>query len=94
MKKILTVVLSLVLVFSLCFAATGCGGNDGGDAGAEKVVLHFGSTQGTTHAWYEAAETFKAAVDANSNGSLEIQIDFGGVWGSDKEHAEAVQNGS
>ena len=97
MKKTLTVVLSLVLVLSLCFMATGCGGDDepaanGGDG--EAVVLHFGSTQGTSHAWFEAASEFETALKENSGGSLEAQIDFGGVWGSDKEHAEAVQNGT
>ena len=96
MKKALSVLLSLVLVFTMCAAMTGCGGDDGGDASAsgDKVVLHFGSTQGTTHAWYEAATAFKDTVEKNSNGSIEIQIDFGGVWGSDKDHAEAVQSGA
>ena len=96
MKKTLTVVLSLVLVLSLCFMATGCGGDEGGegDASGEATVLHFGSTQGTSHAWYEASESFVTNLAENSGGALEAQIDFGGVWGSDKEHAEAVQNGT
>ena len=97
MKKTLTVVLSLVLVLSLCFMATGCGGDEGGEGdanGGEATVIHFGSTQGTSHAWYEASESFVTNLAENSGGTLEAQIDFGGVWGSDKEHAEAVQNGT
>ncbi|MGN1143595.1 MAG: TRAP transporter substrate-binding protein [Anaerovoracaceae bacterium] len=98
MKKTLSAVLALLLVLSMCFMAVGCGGsNDGGDAAggdaAQEVVLHFGSTQGTSHAWYEAANKFAENVAASNTG-LTIQVDFGGVWGSDKEHAEAVQNGT
>ena len=96
MKKFLTALLSLVMVFSLCLTAVGCGGDDnGGDAtGDEKVVLHLGSTVSTTHAWYEAAETFQKNLSEASGGTMEVQLDFGGVWGSDKENAEAVQNGT
>ena len=92
MKKVLSVVLSVVMIFTMCFALSGCGGDNGGDA--ETVVLHFGSTQGTTHAWYEKALEFKDAVEEATNGSVEVQLDFGGVWGSDKDHAEAVQSGA
>lgn len=101
MKKTLSVVLTLVMILSMCFMFAGCGSDDadapqtdGDGANAEAVVLHFGSTQGTTHAWYEAAGKFAENLKTASNGSLEAQIDFGGVWGSDKEHAEAVQNGT
>lgn len=94
MKKVVTVVLTLTIVFVMCFALVGCdNGTEDGDKAAT-AVLHFGSTQGTTHAWYEAVAAFKNAVEEKTNGSVEIQVDFGGVWGSDKEHAEAVQNGS
>ena len=97
MKKVLSVVLSLMMIFTMCFAITGCGSSsdDSADtASSDAIVLHFGSTQGTTHAWYEAATAFKDAVESGTNGAVEIQIDFGGVWGSDKDHAEAVQAGS
>ena len=98
MKKTLSAVLTLLLILSMCFMAVGCGNDDPGTTGdndgdaAAEVVLHFGSTQGTSHAWYEAANKFAENVAAADTG-LKIQVDFGGVWGSDKEHAEAVQNG-
>lgn len=94
MKKVLSVVLSLALIFTMCFVFAGCGSDDNGDASGEPIVLHFGSTQGTTHAWYEAVAAFSEAVESGTNGGVEIQIDFGGVWGSDKDHAEAVQSGA
>ena len=93
MKKVLTIVLSFVMIFTMCFALSGCGGSEG-KSGGDTVVLHFGSTQGTTHTWYEKATAFKDAVEKATDGSVEIQIDFGGVWGSDKDHAEAVQSGA
>lgn len=97
MKRILTALLALTLVLSMSFAFTGCG-NDGGEdksgGNKEKLVIHFGSTQGTTHAWYKAAETFAQKVNKQSEGTMEISIEFGGVMGSDKDHAEAVQNGA
>lgn len=100
MKKRLTLVLAITLVLLMtAFALTGCGGAggdeaDSGDAAAEPVVIHFGSTQGTTHAWYVAAEAFSQKIKEQSGGTMEISMEFGGVWGSDKDHAEAVQNGS
>lgn len=96
MKKKLSLLLVLVLIFTMsAFAFTGCGGgNAGGDTDAEKVVIHFGSTQGTTHAWFIAAENFSNAVAEMSEGTMEVSMEFGGVWGSDKDHAEAVQNGA
>lgn len=92
-KKALSILLTFVLIFTMCFALAGCGGSDSGD-GEQAVVLHFGSSQGTTHAWYEAATAFKDTVEKESNGSVTIQIDFGGVWGTDKDHAEQVQSGA
>ena len=94
MKKILTVLLSVVLIGAMPLAFTGCGKSTSGGGDGEKLVIHFGSTQGTTHAWYKAAEKFAKAVEEESNGNIEISIEFGGVNGSDKDHAEAVQNGS
>lgn len=94
MKKVLSVVLSLAMIFTMCFAFSACGSDDGGAEGGEPIVLHMGSTQGTTHAWYEAATALCETVKAETNGAVEIQIDFGGVWGSDKDHAEAVQSGA
>lgn len=96
MKKTLSIVLALMMVLSVSFVAAGCGGggSDEGSSDAEAKILHFGSTQGTTHAWYEAAQTFATNLEQNSNGALKAQIDFGGIWGSDKDHAEAVQNGT
>ena len=91
MKKKLSIVIALLLVLSLCMTAVGCGSKSSIEGSTEEVVLHFGSTQGTSHAWYEAANTFADNVAASDTG-LKIQIDFGGVHGSDKEHAEAVQN--
>ena len=91
-KKILTLGLSLAMVATMAIGLAGCGGSS--SSSDDKLVIHFGSTQGTTHAWYKAAEEFAAAVDEASNGSIEISIEFGGVNGSDKDHAEAVQNGS
>lgn len=99
MKKILIVALALLLAF----ATAACGNkddggdtSDGGDnSGADKKVeLHFGSTVATTHAWYRAAEEFKAEVEEKSGGSIEIILDFGGVHGSDKDHCEAVRAGT
>ena len=94
MKKVLSSLLALTMIFTMCFALSGCGGGDESEGSSDAVVLHFGSTQGTTHAWYEAATAFKEAVESGTGGSVEIQIDFGGVWGSDKDHAEAVQSGA
>lgn len=99
MKKRLTLTLAIVLILVMTASVmTGCGGSEsgeptGGDV-AEPVVIHFGSTQGTTHAWYKAAETFASTLKEKSGGSLDVSMEFGGVWGSDKDHAEAVQNGS
>ncbi len=109
MKKTLTLVLSLLLIFSLCFMFTSCGSSSSSSSSdssttadsssddettEESVVLHFGATQSTTMAWYRAAETLAETVYEESNGTIEISLEFGGVWGSDKEHLEAIENGT
>ena len=96
MKKKLSVLLALTLVLAMCFTFTACGGGSTDDKSTkgDKVVIHFASTQGTTHAWYKEAEKFAKKVNEDSNGSIEISVEFGGVWGSDKDQTEAVQNGS
>ncbi len=86
MKKGIVLVLSLLMVFALA----GCGGKKTGDA----TVIHFGATVATTHAWYKAAEEFKASVEEQSGGKIEVALDFGGVHGSDKDHVEAVAAGT
>jgi tripartite ATP-independent transporter DctP family solute receptor len=100
MKKVLMALLTALMIFTM----VACGGDkdtpaDGGDGGSDtkgdpKVTLHFGSTVATTHAWYRAGEEFRDAVAEESDGSIEIVLDFGGVHGSDKEHCEAVQAGT
>lgn len=98
MKKILSLLLTFVLVIAMTFTLASCGSKDEGakapDADGEAVVIHFGSSQGTTHAWYKCAEKFKADVEEKTGGTVEVQIDFGGVWGTDKDHAEQVQSGA
>lgn len=89
MKKIAAIVLSLVMVFA--FAS--CGGGGSKDSG-DKVVIHMGSSVATTHAWYRAAEEFKANVEEQSGGSMEVVLDFGGVHGTDKEMCEAISAGT
>jgi tripartite ATP-independent transporter DctP family solute receptor len=89
MKKLLVIALSMIMVLSLA----ACGG-DGENEGNEAVVIHFGSTVSTTHDWYVCAQTFKETVEEQSNGEIEVVLDFGGVHGSDKEHVEAVAAGT
>ena len=48
MKKILTVLLSVVLIGAMPLAFTGCGKSTSGGGDGEKLVIHFGSTQGKT----------------------------------------------
>lgn len=89
MKKVLAIVLTLMMVFA--FASCGGGGSS---ADGDKVVLHLGSSVSTTHAWYRAAEDFKAEVEEKSGGQIEIVLDFGGVHGTDKEMCEAISAGT
>ncbi|MGN0703249.1 MAG: TRAP transporter substrate-binding protein DctP, partial [Lentihominibacter sp.] len=89
MKKVLAIVLSLTMV--LAFAS--CGGGGSSDSG-DKVVIHLGSSVATTHAWYRAAEDFKAELEEKSDGQIELVLDFGGVHGTDKEMCEAISAGT
>ncbi|MBK5253727.1 MAG: TRAP transporter substrate-binding protein [Peptostreptococcaceae bacterium] len=91
MKKLLILAISLIMLVSL----TACGSSSDDSASAEEpVVIHFASTVSTTHDWYISAQTFKDTVEKESNGSIEVVIDFGGVLGSDKEIVEGVAAGT
>lgn len=99
MKKALVVVLSAIMVLTMSVVLTGCGGSSssGGSASGNsgsKVTIHFGATTATNHAWYKDAKKFKETVEKDSDGSISVALEFGGVNGSDKDYAEGVQNGT
>lgn len=91
MKKVLLVAVSLIMAFG--FASCGGGGSGGSDRD-KAIQLHLSSSVATTHAWYRAAEEFKANLEKATNGKIELILDFGGVNGSDAEQCEAVSAGT
>lgn len=76
----------MVLVFS--FTVVGCGGGD-----TEVVTLHMGATSSPDHSYYRAAELMMQMVEENSNGTLKVLREFGGVHGGERQMAESLMRG-
>jgi len=88
-KKILAVLLTLALVFSMA----ACGSSDDGGE-AEAVTLHMGGGLTQQSPQYAVLQQFKADVEEASGGSIEISLDLSGALGSDREIIEGVMSGA
>lgn len=93
-KKVLIVALSAVMAIGMSVGLTGCGSGSSSGGSGKTVTLHFASSQGTTHVWYKEAKKFKENVEKDSDGTIKVALEFGGVDGSDKDTAEGVQSGT
>ena len=95
MKRKALCIISLVMVAAVAMIFTSCGSSSDSSSSSDsgKTVIHFGSTVATTNAWYRAGKTLEKDLEA-ADDTIDLQLDFGGVHGSDKDEAEAVQNGS
>lgn len=96
MKKVFTIVLSLILVFAL--TACGGGGTDSGDgdssSSGDVLVLktaHVDSEEGPLHQSYVK---FKEYVEAESDGTIQVDIYPNGELGGDRQVVEAINLGT
>lgn len=89
MKKIIALLLSIVMVFSLC----ACGGNDSAD-GSKPVAIKIAHANTEDHPTHQAFLKFKELFEAATDGRYEVTIYPNGQLGSDSEILEAVKGGT
>ena len=90
MKKFLAIVMALSMVFALCAVSASADVAD--DPKVTLVYAEVNPLEGTTVG--EVATTFKAAVEELSGGSVTIDIQAGGVLGSENDVLDSILAGS
>lgn len=89
MKKLLSLVLISIMVFTL--AACGGGGGSTTEYTAENpLVIKFAYVNATEDAAHIAAEKFKAAIEEKSGGAVQVQLYPNGELGGDVAVLESV----
>lgn len=92
-KKLLAILLSVVMVFTL--AACG-GGNEGGegDDSAKATTIKVAHWFAEDHPQHQAFLKFKEVVEEKSNGSLKVEIYPNSQLGSEDTYIDSVKQGT
>ncbi|MGE5632280.1 MAG: DctP family TRAP transporter solute-binding subunit [Caulobacteraceae bacterium] len=96
MKKLITIVLMVTLVFSL---TTGCAKKEAsttntGASGGDKIVIKLGHVEAEDRSTHKAALEFEKYVEEQSNGRVDVQIYANGQLGGDRQMTEGVALGT
>ena len=95
-KKLLSMLLAIVMIFSL--AACGNGGEepagDEGDAAADPIVIKFAGTVNDEHPITKGEYKFAEILEELSGGTMVVENYPNCQLGSNRELYESVQNGS
>ncbi|MBR4423329.1 MAG: hypothetical protein IKS68_03810, partial [Mailhella sp.] len=88
MKKILALALCLVMIVALAAIAPAASADD------PYVYMALAHNMAEDHAVNKALTAWAADVYEKSNGSIEIEIFFGGTLGTETECLQQVQQGT
>lgn len=92
MKKVLSVVLMLMLVFTMA----ACGG-DGGDAGSDEIremTINVGGTVAEDHPISLGLKAFEKYVEETSGGKMQVECHYNGALGAGRELLESLMLGN
>lgn len=92
MKKVLSVVLMLMLVFTMA----ACGG-DGGDAGSDEIremTINVGGTVAEDHPISLGLKAFEKYVEEASDGKMQVECHYNGALGAGRELVESLMLGN
>lgn len=98
-KKLLSMLLVVVLMFSLCL--TGCGSSDdeGGSDGdqaatGETITIKFAGTVSEDHPITQGEYKFEEILEEISGGTMQVEVYPNCQLGSNRELYESMQNGT
>ena len=94
MKKVLSVLLILVMIFT--FSACGNGGN-GGDAGSDEIremTINVGGTVAESHPISLGLMAFEKYVEEASGGKMQVECHYNGALGAGRELVESLMLGT
>ena len=91
MKKAITLILALMMVFSLVACS---GGSSSSGSSAQKVSITLGHTNNTEHHYHKLSENFKKYVEEAANGSIEVNVFPAEQLGSGQAMLESVKSGT
>lgn len=91
MKRILAIILIMTLVFTM----TACGGGESGEGSSgEPVTFVVGTEAPQDSTTGQLLEGFKSRVEEKSEGTVKVQIEYSAVLGSESQMVEQVQLGT
>lgn len=90
MKKVLAIILSLVMLFSLA----ACGGTEGGDGEQKATTIKVAHWFAESHPQHQAFLKFKEIVEEKSGGSLKVEIYPNSQLGSEDTYIDSVKQGT
>ena len=83
----------MALVLIMTVALTACGGSDGGSDG-EAVKFIVGTETAETSNTAKALKEMEANIEEASGGTVDVEVHYSGVLGSESEMLEQLQMGS
>jgi len=90
MKKVLAILLTFVMVFSLA----ACGGSSDDEGGVETVTLKAAHWFAEDHPQHQAHLKFKELVEEKSGGTIKVEIYPNSQLGSEDTYIDSVKQGT
>lgn len=94
MKKLLSLILSLCLVFALCACGNGDNNSNNANDGETPVILTLGSTDLADDGPYNTATRIAKEYLEEIGSSVSLDIQTGGVLGGERELIESTLSGT
>ena len=93
MKKVLSVLLILVMIFTM----VACGSGSSSDAGSDEIremTINVGGTVAESHPISLGLMAFEKYVEEASDGKMQVEVHYNGALGAGRELVESLMLGN